>query len=201
MFIFDRIILGGNMNIKKIAYGLMTLSFIMIMSGGVSSFVYELRADREKTYNRINLVNDEFEVFSTNTSVFEEFRDELHGNVLDNLYIESMYQNDAVVKNKLSNYENLVDELEKNAKSLDKLCTDVYYPDSVANSKCSNYKTIYEQVVNYFVSDINDYNKSVKKFNEYQKVIDPNLVLKKYSTKKDYIDFDNDGEFAGKEEE
>ena len=201
MFIFDRIILGGNMNIKKIAYGLMTLSFIMIMSGGVSSFVYELRADREKTYNRINLVNDEFEIFSTNTSVFEEFRDELHGNVLDNLYIESMYQNDAVVKNKLSNYENLVDELEKNAKSLDKLCTDVYYPDSVANSKCSNYKTIYEQVVNYFVSDINDYNKSVKKFNEYQKVIDPNLVLKKYSTKKDYIDFDNDGEFAGKEEE
>ncbi len=189
------------MNIKKIAYGLMTLSFIMIMSGGVSSFVYELRADREKTYNRINLVNDEFEIFSTNTSVFEEFRDELHGNVLDNLYIESMYQNDAVVKNKLSNYENLVDELEKNAKSLDKLCTDVYYPDSVANSKCSNYKTIYEQVVNYFVSDINDYNKSVKKFNEYQKVIDPNLVLKKYSTKKDYIDFDNDGEFAGKEEE
>ena len=154
------------MNIKKIAYGLMTLSFVMIMSGGVSSFVYELRADREKTYNRINLVNDEFEVFSTNTSVFEEFRDELHETILSNLYIETMYQTDMDVKNKLSNYENLVDELEKNTKSLGKLCTDVYYPDSGANSKCVNYKSIYEQIVNYFVSDIRDYNVNVAKYND-----------------------------------
>lgn len=188
------------MNLKKIAYYLMTFSFIMLVSGGVSGFVYGLREDREKTYNRINLVNDEFETFSANTSVFEEFRDELHESVLNNLYLESMYQNDTAVKNKLSNYENLVDELIKNTKSLDKLCTDVYYPDSAANNKCSNYKSIYEQVINYFVSDIKEYNKNVDKYNEYQKSIDPNLIIKKYTTKKDFIDYDDDGEKAGKEE-
>ncbi|MBQ6323870.1 MAG: hypothetical protein IJI22_03455 [Bacilli bacterium] len=188
------------MNIKNIAYILMTMSFIMIISGGVSSFVNELHADKERTYNRINLVNDEFEVFSANTSVFEEFRDELHENVLNNLYLETMYQDDIATKNKLSNYENLVDELVKNVKKLDKLCTDVYYPDSSANSKCSNYKTIYEQVINYFVADINEYNKNITKYNEYQKAIDPNLLLKKYNSKKEYIDYDGDGDFAGKED-
>jgi len=188
------------MNIKKIAYGLMTLSFVMIISGVVSSLVFELQADREKTYNRINLVNDEFEIFSTNTSVFEVYRDELHESVLGNVYFESMYETDTFVKNKLSNYENLVDELDKNAKSLDDLCTDIYYPDSAANSKCSNYKTIYEQVVNYFVADIKSYNKNIKKYNDYQTSLGSNLLIKEYKTDKDYIDYDQDKEFAGKEE-
>ena len=50
------------MNSKKIAYVLMTLSFIMIISGGVSSFVLGLKADRIETQKRINTVNNEFEV-------------------------------------------------------------------------------------------------------------------------------------------
>ena len=38
------------MNSKKIAYFLMTLSFVMIISGGVSSFVINLKTDKEETY-------------------------------------------------------------------------------------------------------------------------------------------------------
>ena len=34
-----------------------------------------------------------------------------------------------------------------------------------------NYKSMFEQVVNYFVLDVDDYNVNVKKFNDYQKVI------------------------------
>ena len=140
---------------KKIAMIMMTFSFILIISGGVSSFVLGLKKDKQEIYNRINDVNDEFEVFSTNTSVFESFRDELYNVVLSNVYYDTMYDEDKAVKNKLSNYENLVDELTKNTKKLDNLCNDVYYPDSKVNTKCNNYKSIYEQVVNYFISDIN----------------------------------------------
>ena len=153
---------------KKIAMIMMTFSFILIISGGVSSFVLGLKKDKQEIYNRINDVNDEFEVFSTNTSVFESFRDELYNVVLSNVYYDTMYDEDKAVKNKLSNYENLVDELTKNTKKLDNLCNDVYYPDSKVNTKCNNYKSIYEQVVNYYVTDINFYNKSV---DDYQKLI------------------------------
>ena len=69
------------MNSRKIAYFMMTLSFIMIISGGVSSFVISLKADREETQNRMNDVSDTFEVFSTNTSVFESYRDDLYNTV------------------------------------------------------------------------------------------------------------------------
>ena len=188
------------MNYKKIAYCLMTISFVMIISGGVSSFLLGLKADKEETYKRINVVNDEFDVFSTNTTAFETFRDELYNSVLSSLYFDNMYKEDESIKNKLSNYENLVDELDKNTKKLDNLCNNIYYPEGDANTKCTNYKSIYEQVINYFVTDINLYNKNVDKYNKYQKSKNSNLVIHKYSTKRVYIDYNNDGKYDGKEE-
>ena len=66
------------MNGKKIAHLLMTLSFVMIIAGGVSSFVLGLKEDRLETQKRIDIVNNEFEVLSTNTSIFESVRDEVY---------------------------------------------------------------------------------------------------------------------------
>lgn len=188
------------MNYRRIALTLMTFSFILIISGGVSSFVSGLRKDRNEIYSRINEVNDEFEVFSTNTSVFESTRDNLYNVVLSNVYYDTMYDEDKSVKTTLSNYENLVDELTKNTNNLDKLCDDVYYPDSTVNTKCNNYKSIYEQVMNYFVEDIKVYNENVDKYNEYQKNNNSDLRVDKYKTKKNYIDYNNDKVYDGKEE-
>lgn len=188
------------MNLRKIALGIMTLSFVMIISGGVSSFLIGLKKDHEETQKRITIVNDEFEILSTNTSIFEEQRDELYNKVLGNVYYDTMYKEDKKIKEKLSNYENLVDELEKNVSKLDKLCKNVYYPDIEANTKCSNYKSIFEQVNNYFVGDINLYNKNVKKYNKYQENKKTNLKISKYIIKRDYIDYNGDNKFDGKEE-
>ena len=75
----------------------------------------------------------------------------------------------------------------------------MYYPDGTIDSKCNNYKVIYEQVINYFVTDINNYNNNIKKYNEYQKSINSNLILNIYKTDKDYIDYNEDKIFDGKE--
>lgn len=185
---------------RKIAYVLMTMSFVMIVAGGMSSFVINLKADKDATYKRMDDVSDAFENFSANTSVFEEYRDNLYNSTLGNLTYDTMYRQDKDIKNSLSNYENLVDELKKNTGYLDRLCEDVYYPNSEVNNKCYNYKSIYEQVVNYFVSDINVYNNSVDKYNSYQAGLNINSKLAKYTTKKTYIDYNKDKKFDGKEE-
>lgn len=188
------------MNSKKLAYIIMTLSFVFIMSGSVSTFVLSLKQDKQETYRQIYVVNDEFEVFSTNTSVFESFRDDLYKDFLSNFYFDTLDQNDDDIKNRLSNYENIVDEIKKNTVQLDSLCKEVYYPDSEANTKCMNYKTIYEQVVNYFVSDINLYNRYVKQYNEYENNSVNFHSIQKYITDKKYIDYNKDNQYDGKEE-
>ena len=195
---FDNIIIGGNMNIRKIAYGLLTLSLVLIMSGGFSSLLIGLRKDKENTLNLMKVVDDEFETFSANTSVFESFREDLYAEVLEGIVCNQLILNDAAVKNKLSNYENLVDELSKNVKKLDKLCVDVYYPNSTTNNKCLNYKSIYEQVNNYYVTDINNYNKNIKQCNS--SASGDTMLLKEFKNDKKYIDFNGDKKFDGKEE-
>ena len=188
------------MNSRKIALGIMTLSFILIFSGSVATFILGLQKDREETYHRIYEVNDSFEIFSTNTSMFEMMRDELYQNYLGNIYFETMYQNHKKIEEGLSNYEHLVDELSKNVLSLKSLCENVYYPDGSVNSKCTNYKSIYEQVVNYFVSDIELYNKNIELYNEYEESRGTLFRIRKYQTNKYFVDYNEDGLFDGCEE-
>lgn len=185
---------------RRLANVFLVLSIVFIISGGVSTFVLGLKVDRTETLNRMVEVNDVFEIFSTNTTAFENLRDELYTDVFSNLYYDNMFTDDGIIKSKLSNYESLVDELDKNAKSLKALCEDVYYPDGNVNNKCFNYKSIYEQVVNYFLSDINVYNNNIKEYNEYQTANNLTYSVKEYKTKKKFIDYNEDGVFDGKEE-
>ena len=150
---------------KKFAIILFVIGFILLISGGVASFLFSLKEDRALTLERMVVVNDEFEEFSTSTTAFEAYRDELYNNVLGSLFYDTLGTDDANIKNVLSNYEAMVDALEKKADSLNNLCADVYYPDSSVNSKCNNYKAIFEQVNNFFVGDINVYNKNIDSYN------------------------------------
>ena len=155
----------------------------------------DLREDKQQILNRIDDVGDEFEVFSANTSIFEEYRESLYEEILEGVVCDCLKDNAKKVNNKLSNYENLVDELDSNVLKLNKLCDDVYYPDSNTNNKCSNYKVIYEQVVNYLVSDIANYNKNVKQCNK--SITDNKISI--YKTNKKYIDYNNDKKYDGKD--
>lgn len=185
---------------RNIAFLMVGVGFLMIFSGCVSSFVIGLKSDQASVRARMEDVNHTFEEFSTSVSLYEEQRDLLYSQILSSFFYETMYVEDVIVKNRLSNYEAIVDEIDKKRIELDNLCNEVYYPDSSINSKCVNYKSIYEQVINYFVTDINYYNKTVSDYNGYATSLgNPNLV-KKYETKKKFIDFNNDKNFDGREE-
>lgn len=185
---------------KKVGYILLVVSIMMIIAGGVSSFVLNIQEDKNITLRRMNDVADLYEEFSTVTSLFEDNRENLYTNTLGNIYFETMLQNDLIVKNSLTNYESMVDEINKMVKRFDYYCKDVYYPESSINNKCINYKSIYEQVNNYFVSDILLYNNNVLKFNNYQKSIGSTVLIEEYKTKRKFIDYNNDKNFDGKEE-
>ena len=188
------------MNKRKLAYLFLSISLILLIAGGFSAFLASLKADHQLVLRRMDDVSGVFEGFSTKTTVFEDYRDELYSDVLGNIFYETMYQTDISVKEKLVEYENLVKDLEKDTKKLDDLCGNVYYPQSDVNNICVNYKSIYEQVVNYFVTDIKIYNENVDKFNDYQKKNQLELFVKKYQTQFNYIDYNGDHEFDGKEE-
>ena len=155
------------MKSKKLGLAILMISIVMIISGTVCAFVVSLKADREATQARMLVVNDEFENFNQSVSAFETEREALYTQYLGNVFYDTLAKDDAMLKEKLSNYESVVDGIAKQVKTMDGLCKDVYYPDSSVNSKCNNYKAIYEQVVNFFVGDIELYNKNIDSYNNY----------------------------------
>ena len=187
------------MKIRKIAYGMLAFSLILIISGCFSSFLNGLKKDHEIVMERMNDVDAAFESFSTKVSLFGDYREDFHESIFENLYYETLFTTDQFVKTEITKYEKMVDDITDDASTLAKLCDDIYYPDGTINSMCMNYKTMYEQVINYFVGDVEDYNEVVKKYNAYQNSISSTSFVKEYSTTKNYIDYNNDKTFDGKE--
>lgn len=186
------------LKIRKIAYSMMTISFVFIMAGSVYTFILGLKQDKNEVAYRFSEVQNVFESFSTNTSLFESYREKIFDGILSNTYYDAFYRQDSVIKNNLLNYEKIVDDIKKNVNELNSLCEDVYYNDLSVNNQCGNYKNIYEQVNNYFVSDIKLYNDNVSKYNDYQKSIYSSLIINNYDTNKNYIDYNGDKKYEGK---
>ena len=56
-------------------------------------------------------------------------------------------------------------------------------------------------MVNYFINDVTQVNKNIEEFNKYNQENNTGVtLLQKYNTTKKYIDFNNDKEYAGKED-
>ena len=76
------------------------------------------------------------------------------------------------------------------------------YGDIGARTKCTNFKANYEAAQNYYLTDVEVYNKLVDDYDKWNAVNGGgNPVVNKLEkvTIDDYIDFDGDGEYFGKE--
>lgn len=177
---------------RKTIYILLSLSFLMIFGGAFSHYIDGLKKDHEAVLKRTVDVNNTYEELTTNVSLFEDEREKLYGTSLKETYFDNFYKTNQEILEKLSNFEAMVSEIEKKTKYMDSLC-DTYYMDSGANTKCANYKLIYEQVNNYFVSDIDNYNKNVRSYN----MVNVNKV-NVYQTSRKFIDYNSDKTMDGK---
>ena len=94
-----------------------------------------------------------------------------------------------------------LDEMAKIAEELKESCGDIYFPEADTNNKCQTYALSYEEMVNYFMNDIVQVNQNIEEYNKYNEENQTGIApLQKYNTTKKYIDFNNDKEYAGKED-
>lgn len=185
---------------KKKVTILCTVGVISIFIGLGIHFVYSLKDDRVKTLARMDDVILEYKNFSDSIDAFNDIRNSLYLDFFDNFYYDTMGQSDQTVKEMLSNYEVSVDNVTKATTNLANLCGTIYYPDSNVNNKCKSFPSVYEQVMNSFVLDVELYNKNILQYNDYQKENGSTEVLARYDTDKKYIDYNKDRKYEGKEE-
>lgn len=185
---------------KKIAIVLFVLGFLSIFSGLGVGFVSSLQEDRTATLARMEDVKLEYKNFSDSVDVFNDIRNSLYLSVFEEVYYDTMASTDASVKESFSNYEASVNGVMKTVDNLSSLCDSIYFPDNNVNIKCNGFGSVYEQIVNAFVSDVELYNNNILQYNDYQKENGATLSLDGYVTEKKYIDYNKDKKYEGKEE-
>lgn len=174
---------------------------IVILIVLASVWVDGLKKDQEKTKKTMKIVQNSYNDFNNRVEEFSAVRNSFYEKKED-LYLESL-SNSADEWNKfMSDYADLIIQVDSKAKKLKKNC-DVRYGDVDTNNKCTQFKANYEAANNYYISDIILYNKLVDEYNEWNKENGGKYAEVKKGTfpvYKKYIDYDKDGEYFGKEE-
>ena len=107
--------------------------------------------------------------------------------------LESNYDSGVI---KLQDYEVTANKIFGYKEFLQDNCSDIIYNDSDVQSKCDSMLISYETANNYFVKDINKWNEFV---NNYNNQLEDELYKRSlFDLKRDYIDFNDDGEYLGK---
>lgn len=180
------------------------LGITFVIWGIITLFISSVKKDQKEMNSRMETIISEYTKFGENIEKFNEERDNIHSSFLDTVFYETLEQNDAEYKKKLYDYERQLSNISKETKKIREYCKDgIYYSSSDVNLKCSSFKQSYEEMVNYFVEDINLYNKNITDYNSWldSEGKTNGIKLEPYNTTKTYIDYNKDGEYSGKEEE
>ena len=187
--------------IKIIILIISLVVLISILSFFIVKFVNEIKEDRKKTNEIISSIEKTYVNFKTSTDEFNSKREVLHNEIFVDNYYDTMETKIDGWKKLLDEYTEIIKQLDNNSTYLKNNCKTVKTLNNDAGMKCESFEVVYEAAVNSYISDINLYNESIKGYNEWA---NDNNTLKKlelYSNNlyKEYIDYNNDGEFFGKE--
>lgn len=187
----------SKLNKKKIIIIITIILVFCIILFGIW-FIYDLKKDQANTRKVMSEVDIYYDQFGDSIDSFNDIRNDLYLNVFENTYYDTLLQNDVVVKSLFLEYENSVNDVSDKASNLKMLCDMAYYPDKDINLKCRQFESVYEQVINAFKSDVDLYNLAIEDYNNYKEASD--VGLEKIKTNIDYIDYNRDGNYEGKDE-
>ena len=183
--------------------GIMILiGFLLIVIGIISYVIINYNDDQAEVRKRMETVRDSYEAFKTDVESFNSIRDNIYNSVItDNMYYQTLKDNDASFKELYKSYSESLDKVDKDYMKVKDNCINVLHPEADVNNKCEAIISGYEEVVNTYISDINSYNSLITSYNKW--LSDTNssdAKLEEIKLDMDYLDINGDREYNGKKD-
>ena len=183
--------------------GIMILiGFLLIVIGIISYVIINYNDDQAEVRKRMETVRDSYEAFKTDVESFNSIRDNIYNSVItDNMYYQTLKDNDASFKELYKSYSESLDKVDKDYMKVKDKCINVLHPEADVNNKCEAIISGYEEVVNTYISDINSYNSLITSYNKW--LSDTNssdAKLEEIKLDMDYLDINGDREYNGKKD-
>ena len=183
--------------------GIMILiGFLLIVIGIISYIVINYNDDQAEVRKRMETVRDSYEAFKTDVESFNSIRDNIYNSVItDNMYYQTLKDNDASFKELYKSYSESLDKIDKDYSGVKDKCINVLHPEADVNNKCEAIVSSYEEVVNTYISDVSSYNNLITSYNKW--LSDTNssdAKLEEIKLDRDYLDINGDREYNGKKD-
>ena len=159
-----------------------------------------LKEDRAATQAKMDKILEAYPTFNQMVNDFSNLRNQFYS-YKEDLYLETLRDNAEAWNTFMSNYADGIQKVENSAQVLKENC-DLEYGDVKVSTKCTNFKVNYEAAMNYYISDVKLYNQMVSEYEKYNTESGgkyPVVNKAEYKIYEDYIDYDKDGEYFGKE--
>lgn len=159
-----------------------------------------LKEDRAATQAKMDKILEAYPTFNQMVNDFSNLRNQFYS-YKEDLYLETLRDNAEAWNTFMSNYADGIQKVEDSAQVLKENC-DLEYGDVKVSTKCTNFKVNYEAAMNYYISDVKLYNQMVSEYEKYNTEGGgkyPVVNKAEYKIYEDYIDYDKDGEYFGKE--
>lgn len=157
-------------------------------------FILATRKDKLETERNMENIKKNYNLLTDSVNKYNEIRTKYA--TMSSVLIMDEYEE------KHEEYITLLTDYNKVMKDIDTYITNISfrckhnYSDSEVNKVCENYQELYEKLVNLYINDTNNYNKFIAEYNEYK-----NAELEEFEMiHKDYIDYNNDNIYEGREE-
>ena len=171
---------------------LMILGVVMTIIAFAMSTTVNKDAITEKNKSKIL---EDYTALTTISSTNNEIRDELTTKLIT-FSIESYPEEHEEYVELLNKYNENITTITNHTIEMDKKCSKKI-DDARIEVVCRSYKMLYEDVVNTYITNVNEYNNKIKTYNE--------TAATPYNEfepiKKEYIDYDKDGSYLGKPNE
>jgi len=162
------------------------LSIILVLSIIITIFLVKLKKSQELSQEDMAKITSNYQLVSDKVNEYNKIRVTLN-EYMDNFYFDTYLENENNYLVTLNSYDQAMKDIQGYIQVIDEKCI-VIYKDSSVNSICQTYQTLYEKLVNLYVSDITNYNSKIISYNDY-KNSDIELYPMLYT---EYLDYNKD---------
>ena len=180
---------GKNKKVLIITFVVIILIIPIVM------ILKNIKDDNDLLSKIMNEITTSSSVLEDNIKIYNQNRDKLVSSL--NGYYSDMLANDYdKYINILKDQENIIKAIYSNVEALADNCGDRLFSKKEVNNICNNFEDYYETVVNVYIDDETKVNELIKSYNK-----NTNKNLVEYHSDKitDYIDYNKDGEYLGRE--
>ena len=185
---------------KKKGLILLIIGTVLVFLGLLLTVLEVMNNDKKEEEEKISELTTHYDKFMSYANKFNDVRKHYYDVVVNDLYNESVKDNYEIWIKELDDYKKLVDQIIEEATPLQTLCVGQVYNDKEINNNCEAYVINYETFMNYFMKDVEEFNKFITTYlAEYAPKDSKVELFQLDSNKYQYIDVNDDGKFIGKD--